>query len=729
MSARIPVFPAGGEPRLCLPLTTGWRFCRGEAPGAEPGCDDSGWEPVTLPHCPNAEDTFIPRRGYYRGPGWYRRRFRLQGLPAGGRVHLVLEGSGPVTEAWLGGEPLGRSVDGYTGLEVELTQALAPGENVLAVRVDNSHDPDVLPGREYPDYDVYGGIYREAFLVVTGPVRLPRGGLLVRTPQVSADSASVQVRVRLHAAQATEAQVRVRISDPDGRPVAEAESVTTLPQGDHELELKLPPLPSPRLWSPACPQLYRAAAEVSAAGRPSDRVETAFGLRWFHFDRDQGFFLNGEHLRLVGVNRHQDYAGLGHALPPRLQQADAQLIKDLGGNFVRASHYPQHPAFLDACDALGICVYQEIASWQFIGGPRFADHAEAMMRAMIRRDANHPSLILWGLLNEGRDRALFVRLNDAAHQEDPSRPTIYAENSPEKGLPLGTVGVPDVLGLNYNLEILAQLRAQLCELKLLCSEHTNATTHYPQRYGWQAERISHELDLLEAEPWLAGWALWSMHDYGTDYEPSWPLQRSGVLDAWRRPKEAFHLLCARWRPEPLVHLEGHWNPVPGQPVRTVRVYTSCDRVRLSLDGRDLGERTQGWIRTWEVPYAPGCLEAVGSRDGQEVRHRVATHGPPASLRLEASAPRLTGPGDACWLSALLFDAQGRPVLSGHYQVGFAAQGPLRLRGLGGMPQAETTLGEARMAVTAEARGAGELCAFLGPLRSPPVTLRVGGKRA
>jgi beta-galactosidase len=734
--AHVPTYslaPGRDKPRRTVIFCDGWRFHKGDAVDAHaPGLDDAGWEPIVLPHCFNAEDTFTPSRGYYRGPAWYRKRFAIRGLTPGRRAHLVLEGSFAVTDVWLNGRHLAHSVDGYTGMSVDLTDAVVGGENVLAIRVDNSHDPDVLPGREDPDYNLYGGIYREASLVGTNDVYVPRCGLRIATPQVTADSAHVEVSVHILSTIARDVRIEAVATDANRRVVARAQHQTAIRSGEDYVSLPLPTITNPRLWSPDAPHLYTMAVAISTDSGLADRVETCFGLRWFEFDIERGFFLNGEHLRLVGVNRHQDFPGLGNALPPRLQRADAELIKAMGANFARLSHYPQHPAFLDACDELGICAYQEIASWQFIGRPKFHDNAVAMMRAMIRRDANHPSIMLWGLFNEGRSRELFQRLHNAAHEEDPSRPTIYAENNPEKGIALETVGIPDVLGINYEIERLDEVRAMFGDRRLLSSEHANSTTHDLadwNRLAEQSDRINAELDVLDARPWMAGSALWSMHDYGTDYEPSWPIQRSGALDECRRPKESFWLLCARWCEQPMVRIEGHWNQIADAPMRRVRVYTNCDRVSLRLNGFDLGERTDGFIRTWEVAYEPGCLEAVGVKDGIEVRDELRTHGAPAKLILDANAAKLVGPGDACWLTARLLDAAGAPVLTGQHEIEFGADGPVVVRGAGGTATAVSIRGIARIALQAlGGRGEVVLKARAAGIESNEVRIRLAHRQ-
>jgi len=707
------------SPRRVLDFCADWRFHRGEAAGGEnPARDDSAWEPVALPHCFNADDTFLPKRGYYRGPGWYRKRFALPAPPAG-RVFLRLEGAYTQPEAWVNGRAVARWPDGYTPVCPDITQALQVGENLVAVRVDNSHHPDLLPGRPDPDYNVYGGIYREVTLVATGTPSV--AALRVTTPQVTGEQAHVKAQVALQG-EAVMVAVTGTIHDPQGR---EAGKATAAAVAD-SVVLDFPPLADPELWSPDHPALYRLVVEVAAAGKPTDRVEERFGLRWFEFTVDEGLSLNGERLWLHGVNRHQDFPGLGYALPASLQRQDAELIRAVGGNFVRCSHYPQHPAFLQACDELGILVYEEPCSWQFIGGPVFQDNAEICLRAMIERDANHPSLLLWGLFNEGRNREFFARLHAAAHEVDPTRPTVYAENNPEKGLELGSAWVPDVLGINYEVERIDEVRGKLPGRPLLSSEHANATTHHPEDpadLARQVDRINGELDILEARPWLAGTTLWSLHDYGTDYEPSWPIQLSGVVDSWRRAKESYHLLRARWAAERVVHIEGHWQS--GAPTRAVRVITNCESVSLRLNGRELGAREQGYVRTWEVAYEPGTLEAVGTKGGQQVTDALRTHGEPRGLQLAASATNLSGPGDACLLTATVLDGQGAPVLAEECRVVFHAEGPLALRGAGGKPEAQSWRGEAVMAVQATGAGTGRMWAEVEGVRSEAVEIGVG----
>lgn len=645
-----------------------WTFAKGDAEGADrPTYDDSAWASISLPHCFNADDTWLPKRGYYRGPAWYRRT-----LPAivEGRVELDVLGAFQVTDAWLNGAYLGQYMGGFTGFVADLTPHLRrDGSDVLALRVTNEHHPEILPGRERPDYNLYGGVYREVYLRVTDALHIPRRGLMVNTPQVSDHEGVVDldVRVRNDRTEVASGVLTASVSSPDGTVVsaasaelsvdAGAETVVTMPAASVE---------SPMLWSPDTPVLYTAAVSLDDGTGVVDEDSLAFGLRWTRFDPDRGFFLNGVPTRLRGMNRHQDLPGLGNAIPASFQRYDVELLKDAGANYVRCSHYPMHPAFLDACDQLGVLVFEEIASWQHTGGEAFARNARQMMREMIARDRHHPSIIIWGLLNEGRDRELFQVLHDTARECDPYRATSYAENKPDEGLALGTVSIPDVLGLNYKVPHLDELRQQLPGFCLLNSEHTNANigelpgsdrADWVENELWQADRVLHDLEELGRREWLAGSALWCMHDYGTDYEPVWPMHASGSWDGYRAPRLSAYGIRAMWNPEKMVKLGTHWTwPGCEGRSRQVRVFANTETVELFLNGRSLGSRAAADGFAWEVQYEPGELKAVGSGPIADV---VRTAGVPAATKVEVLDSQMAANGtDVTIVTASIVDADG-----------------------------------------------------------------------
>ena len=695
--------------RETLSFSQEWRFHKGDVPEAHARkTEDRCWEKVVLPHCWNDTDTFVPSRGYYRGVGWYRKHFDLPPKLDGKRVFVEFDAGFALGDVWVNEVYAGQYMGGFTGFSIDATSLVRDRDNLIAIELDNSHNPDILPGKEIPDYNLYGGLYREARLVLKNEVHIPQHGISITTPSVSRESATVRVGVTLtnRGQRRRDCSCTVVLKDPQGEDIAKkAISSSFDPSDTQTIALEFADVVNPALWSPDSPNVYTATAILDGEGEVLDRDTTTFGIRWFEFQTDRGFFLNGHPLKLRGVNRHQDYPGLGNAVPPRLQIRDAEIVKEMGGNFVRASHYPQHPAFLDACDRLGILVYEEIASWQFIGGELFVRNAEAMMRETIARDKNHPSIFLWGLLNEGRSKELFERLNDIAHEKDPTRPTVYAENRPEEGKELGTVYVPDVLGINYKLPHLDEIREALPSLKMLSSEHTNADQTERGKLETeinQVNRLKADTDILEAREFMAGSALWSMHDYGTDYEPVWPIQHSGVLDCYRLPKEGYYYLKSRWSEEPMVHICGHWTwGVEEGAVREVVVLTNCERVELFLNGNSLGSRSGENPMTWQVPYRSGELKAVGTHASKEVVHTLRTAGEPAKMLLSARPRLILADGaDVAEIDIQIVDASGTVVPSCAGEARVSVEGPAKVCGIGGRAAVRIVAGAGRIALRA-----------------------------
>ncbi len=685
-----------------IDFSRNWRFRLGESQGAEdPGYDDGEWERVSLPHSFNDVDTFLPPRGYYRGPAWYRKSFPK---PSGRVVFFRLDALWGKARVWLNGNDLGEHLDGLVGFQLDLTEHLVGGTNTLAIRIDNSPDPRVLPGKPIPDYNVYGGLCGEAWIVTKSAAYFPWRSIVVTTSVVGDDRAEVDVVAPLGGQGKGDVRSRLRIVDPEGNEEVATGAIGPGIDGSFQFHCEIP---SPRLWHPDRPELYLAEIEL-VSEQVLDIEKVRFGIRKITFTEDNGFLLNGERLQLRGVNRHQDFPGLGNALPPSLNRLDVKLIKAMGGNFVRTSHYPQHPSFLDACDELGVLVYEEITTWQFIGGEEFISSADSMMADMIRRDRNRPSIILWGMMNEGRSRRLLERLKATATKHDPTRPTVYAENKLADGVTQGTVFVPQVLGINYMLESIDAFHSAYPHARLLVSEHTNADRSIRgdlEQERVQAQRITSDLDTIESRPFLAGSTLWSMHDYGTDYEPVWPIQRSGVLDEYRVPKEAYHMLAVRWSHEPVLHIASDWNRshVEGDEVE-IRVYTNCSQVDLSLNGKSLGTKAGANPVIWKVPYSPGELSATAGREGRPVLcETVISPGPARGLALKYPETIRADEMDCAILLAQVVDEDNRPTPTYEKEIAFTVRGPGRIVGLGGSTSALTRAGLAVILVRSTGR--------------------------
>ncbi|MEO6436683.1 MAG: glycoside hydrolase family 2 TIM barrel-domain containing protein, partial [Tepidisphaeraceae bacterium] len=343
--------------RICL--NREWKFLHDDVSGAEvPGFDDASWQPIGLPH------TFdLP---YFRTPefdvgyGWYRTRFEVSG--SGCKCFLEFDGVFQVAEVFVNGQRVGAHAGGYTGFSINITDAVRGGENVLAVRVNNLWNAQLQP--RAGEHVFCGGIYRDVHLVVTDPLHVTWNGLSVTTPRVSAEFTTVNVRteVRNDTDRPQICNLRSQISDPAGQIVGVVKSRHSLaPHSTVEFDQTAAPIAQPKLWHPDHPHLYSIRTQVYADDRLVDEIEIPFGVRWFDWTADRGFFLNGEHLYLRGVNAHQDHAGWGIAITRAACERDVQLIKEAGFNFVRGAHYPHHPAFADACDRLGLIFWSENA--------------------------------------------------------------------------------------------------------------------------------------------------------------------------------------------------------------------------------------------------------------------------------------------------------------------------------------------------------------------------------
>jgi beta-galactosidase len=324
--------PAG---RVRFTINDEWRCAAGDVTGAErPGHDDGSWKPLDVPHTWNAHDAFDDTPGYRRGVGWYRKQLHLDPALRSKRLFLYFEGVNQVADVWVNGRPAGRHVGGYTAFVVDVTELVKfDGENVVAVRVDNAHDPDIPPWNG--DFTFYGGIYRDVWLVATDPVHVTvtdhaSPGVFIQTPRVDAESATVRVFGTVTNASGAAVRMRVvnRVIDPEGVSVAERATPLTIAAGvSRPFDVLLPPVARPALWSPATPNLYRVATEVYRGEDLVGRIENPLGFRWFSVDSQKGFFLNGKKLKLAGTNRHQDRAGYGNALSDPLHRRDVEIVR------------------------------------------------------------------------------------------------------------------------------------------------------------------------------------------------------------------------------------------------------------------------------------------------------------------------------------------------------------------------------------------------------------------
>jgi beta-galactosidase len=718
--------PAAAQRRR-LSMDPGWRFTLADPVGAEqPKFDDRGWRTVDLPHdwsiegTPRLDAPGGGRVGFYpTGVGWYRKAFRL---PDGARhrdVWLELDGVYMNGDVWLNGVHLGRRPYGYIGVAYDLTRHLVPGVNTVAVRVDNSRQPN---SRWYTG----SGIERHVWLTVVDRLHVGHWGTSVTTPRADSAAAEVRVRTRVENAgpEPSRGVLRSAVVDAAGREVARGETPFALGAGEQvALEQSLT-VAAPQLWSTESPVLYTVRSVIRDGDRTADRAVTAFGIRTIAFDKDRGFLLNGWPVKLRGVNLHHDAGGLGAAVPEQVWVRRLELLKAMGANAIRTSHNPPAPEFLDLCDRMGFLVMAEaFDEWTVAkvaeGYHRyFEEWSERDVTDFVRRDRNHPSIVLWSAGNEIGEQStpdgagVLRRLVAIFHREDPTRPVttgndkIAADSTPAT---LDFLNAEDVVGYNYvdrwheRRELFAEPDRQAHpEWKMVGTESGSIFESFDERYSLGDDpavaRPNYVAGLLQAErlwkwvtlhDWFAGSFMWT----GIDYlgEAVWPFRGfpSGALDLTGRPKDAYYFYQSLWTDPPVLHLFPHWN-WPGREGQTIPVvaYTNCNAVELFLNGRSLGEKrfefpaqgtSGGWnsyaqpvVRgttmdlhlTWDVPYQPGVLRAVGRRrDGTVAcEDAVRTAGAPVRLRLSADRDTVTtGPGDVAQVTFEITDSAGTVV--------------------------------------------------------------------
>ncbi|MDP6526403.1 MAG: glycoside hydrolase family 2 TIM barrel-domain containing protein [Kiritimatiellia bacterium] len=625
--------------RPCVELSHDWVFAHRRMARSWLSNKDSDSESiVNLPHCWNSRDAFQEGVSYYRGSGSYRKTFtfpeELRGL-AGGRWYVESEGFYGTGDLWVNGHRL-TAIDGqYIGLSVDVNEHLCPDwDNTIGVRLTNKCTRNVLPGIDMPDFLLYGGLSGKVRLVYRpelhlGPIHI---NVAPEDPDMDAWHVTVCFSLANDSSEARQCSAHWTIEELQGDVIASADCGETVlePASERSAMETTLTLKGAKAWSPAQPHLYRLTGQLLEEGVQVDSARLSFGCRNAEFLKGGGFAINGRKIELRGCNRHESMPGFGRALPEGFHRKDAECIKELGLNFVRLSHYPQHPAFLDACDELGVMVYPEIATWKSVrGGGRWLHAACRQMRDMVLRDRHHPSVILWGMGNESRSRRAYLKLREIVRELDPCRPVTYAENHLYRARRKKTLGIPDVWGVNYELDAVQEGRRSCSLENVLISECAN----YPHTCRGdlseefrQVSLIADELDKIAGSDGVSGFALWCFNDYAT-LRKSRFLRYSGIVDAWRLPKMSGAFLQAKFKQEPFIKVFVDWSSPEDQSrkdddARTVYVFTNCDTVEILLNGRTVVSEPGKTVLTVDVQFEAGVLVARGMRDDVAVSDRI-----------------------------------------------------------------------------------------------------------
>ena len=706
--------PAAKNPRDTLSFDSDWRFLKSDAPGAEqPAFADATWRQLDVPHDWSIEGPFdekAPTRGsgafLPSGVAWYRKHFSLPSTSAGKRVFIQFDVVMQNSDVLINGHLLGHRPNGYVSFHYELTDHLQFGEgkdNIIAVRTDTSAQP---ASRWFSG----AGIYRHVRLVATNAVRHDRWSTFVSTPKISANAATIHVAdaVVNQSSTACEASMQIEIFAPDGKSVAQAE---TLPQAvaagatsEFALELSVA---APRLWNLDSPSLYRAISRVRVGGITTDERTVTFGIRDAHFESATGFWLNGKNLKLYGVCLHHDGGAFGAAVPMGVWEERLTALRSLGVNAIRTAHNPPDPAFLDLCDRMGFLVMDELFDcWEIAKNPHdyhlfFDEWSKTDIRDTVRRDRNHPSIVLYSSGNEihdtpkeARAKEILAGLVAVFHENDPTRPVTQALFRPNVSHDYtnGLADLLDVIGTNYrDTELLEAWRAKPGR-KIIGTEQQH------NRQTW--------LTLRDNAP-EAGQFLWSGIDYLGE-SLRWPTiaSGSGLFDKTGAIKPMGLERQGWWSPKPVVAITrrtapsqfaqgdpgyvplnrqqvqfADWSPRNREPHdENVEVYSNCDSVELFLNEKSLGAQplnTDASPRAWKVAFAPGSLKAVAKNKNAIVAtNELRTAGAPAKIVLTTNRAKLsTDWNDVAFVTATVVDANGVVVPAANDLVSFKATGP------------------------------------------------------
>jgi beta-galactosidase len=707
--------------------------------------DDRSWQTVDLPHDYAIEGPFSASGGGGMGrlPSagvvWYRKRLDFPGDGNGKSVFLDIDGAMSYSEVWLNGQFVGGWPYGYASFRLNLTPYMKPGsENILAIRLDNPPNSS----RWYPG----GGIYRNVWLVTTSPVHVAQWGTYLTAPEISPTSASISLNVSIDndAQEDTDVSVETHIFEIDGNDQKTGNAITAIPPamlhvraGEHATTKGSAEIANPKLWGVGPhqrPNRYLAVTTVRQNGKTIDTYETPFGIRTLKFDSNMGFFLNGEHIKISGVCDHHDLGALGAAINLRAMQRQLEMLAEMGCNALRTSHNPPAPELLDLADKMGFLVMDEsFDCWARQKTPLdyhllYVDWHEQDLRAMLRRDRNHPSVIMWSIGNEvgeqfaGEAGAAVAReLTAICHEEDPTRPTISAMNAARANSPFPAP--IDAVGLNYQGAGLYRGTPQHPAFhqafpnKFIVGSETAATVSSRGFYSFPVTsgpgepasanagevrgiRQVSSYDLYHANwsyapdkefaaqdryPFVGGEFVWTGFDYLGEPTPFDASRSSyfGIIDLAGFKKDRFYLYQSYWRPDlPMAHIVPHWTwPERVGQVTPVHVYTSGDEAELFLNGKSLGRKKKApfeyRLRWDDVIYEPGELRVAAFKNGAAwATDSVRTAGPAAQLLLTPDRTTIADDGsDLSFVTLTVADKDGNLVPQSMNQIHLEIRGP------------------------------------------------------
>jgi len=730
--------------RYHLLMDRDWKFFLGDDKNASNvSFDDNAWRTLDLPHDWSIEGDFKKDAptggggGYLpTGIGWYRKQFTLPSSVKGKEVSIQFDGVYMNSEVWINNHYLGIRPNGYISFVYDLTPYLVAGKNTIAVRVDNSVQPN---SRWYSG----SGIYRNVWLNITNPLHIAQWGTYITTPDVSTASATVSVKTKVENAgvDINNAVLTSIIIDENGHEVASDKTSVSLTSKTANEYSQQVTVSSPMLWSVEEPHLYTLHSVIRSGKKVIDDQTSTFGIRKLEYSAVNGFMLNGKRVKMNGVCLHHDGGLVGAAVPIKIWETRLKLLKDMGCNAIRTSHNPVAPEFLDLCDKMGFLVMDEAFDvWEtkkvkYDYHLHFDDWAQIDLNDQIHRDRNHPSVVLWSAGNEIPDQSkdkgvdLLKSLVATFHREDPTRPVTTANDgiaADSNSTKLAFMQDEDIVGYNYvdrwheRRELFYSIdRYDHPEWKMIGTESESLGNALEYSLGKDTSRVrpNYTSDMIRAEQL---WKFVAIHDYvigdfmwtGIDYlgEARWPGRSagSGEIDMINLPKDGFYFYQSQWTDKPVLHLLPKWN-WPGREGQIIPVlaYTNCDTVELFVNGKSYGIKVQEfprqgnsytWIRyakphvnnttadlhlSWDVAYEPGVIKAVGRKNGKQVIiDEIHTTGKPAALRITTDSSQIDANGsDVALIHVDIVDDQGNVVPDADNMLNFSVSGNGKLLGV------------------------------------------------
>ena len=672
---------AQAQQRVVYTINDGWKFTKGSPFEAQlTGCDDSSWETVNIPHTWNDKDADDETPGFYRGPVWYRKQLFIDKSQEGRRAVIYFEGANQEVRFYLNGQFVGEHKGGYTRFCFDITPHLRYGqENLFAIYVNNVYNPNIPPLSA--DFTFFGGIYRDVYLQFMNPVHIATNdyassGVYIRTPEVNNSAASVEITTLLtnDMSQPTEIRVESIICDADGKEVKKTQAEVKLAAGETKTDIsKKIKIDSPRLWDIDDPYRYMVYTRIldKRKGTLLDEVVNPLGLRWFKFDSEKGFFLNGKGRKLIGTARHQDYFQKGNALRDELHVQDVLLLKEMGGNYLRVSHYPQDPVIMEMCDKLGIVTSVEIPVVNAVTETEeFLHNSVEMAKEMVRQDFNRPSVMIWGDMNEiflrrpyteGKQLEDYYRFTEKVaraleatiREEDPSRYTMMAyHNMPQYYEDAHLTEIPMIQGWNlyqgwYEPDI-NEFQRLLDRAHKAYKGKVLMITEYgpgvdPRVHSYQPERFDfsqeyglvyhkHYLNEMMKRPFIAGSSLWNLNDFYSesrvDAVPH--VNNKGVVGLNREKKDVYWFYKTALSRRPILVIGNReWksrggvvNTAQKECIQSVPVFSNAEEVELFVNNKSLGKKKiEDNYALFDVPFVSGenLLEAVAVTGDNKLR--------------------------------------------------------------------------------------------------------------